>query len=150
MSDIELFLSDLMGDFEKQISPIENSNTYSFNYVKPLFNYPTIQMVIKSPLVYDKYIDRYILAENSFFLFFLYDLETDMIIGELEEIYFDENWQDELYFSICDAENRVQKYICPECEFWLVQRTNMYGHKFLGCCGYPECNFSSEIKELEN
>jgi hypothetical protein len=147
MIDIELFLSDLMGDFEKQISPIKDSNLFSFNYVKTLYTYPTIQMVIKSPLLYNKSIDRYILNENSFFLFFLYDLETDIIIGELEEIYFDENWQDELDFSICDAENRVQKYICPECDFWLVQRANVYGHKFLGCCGYPECNFSSEIKE---
>jgi len=147
MIDIELFLSDLMGDFEKQISPIKDSNLFSFNYVKTLYTYPTILMVIKSPLLYNKSIDRYILNENSFFLFFLYDLETDIIIGELEEIYFDENWQDELDFSICDAENRVQKYICPECDFWLVQRANVYGHKFLGCCGYPECNFSSEIKE---
>jgi hypothetical protein len=148
MTEIESYLRELMGDFCKKISPINNSRIYSFSYSISLYKYPTIQMVIKSPLKYDDYIDRYILEENSVFLFFLYDLETDMIIGEIEEIYFDENWQDEISFRVYDAENRVLKYICPSCEFWLVQRTNIYGHKFLGCCGYPECNFSCEIDIL--
>jgi hypothetical protein len=147
MNDIELFLSDLMGDFDKKISPINNSNIYSYYYIKTLYNFPTIQMVVKSPLIYDKYIDKYILSENSIFLFFLYDLETDIIIGELQEIHFDENWQDELSFSVYDAENRLPQYICPICEFWLIQRLNKYGHKFLGCCDYPECDYSCEIEK---
>lgn len=148
MTDIELFLNDLMGDFDKKISPINNSHRYSYNYIKTLYNFPTIQMVVKSPLVYDKYIDKYILDENSFFLFFLYDLETDIIIGELQEINFDENWRDELCFSVYDAENRLPQYICPICQFWLVQRSNIYGHKFLGCCDYPECEYSCEIEQI--
>ena len=150
MNEIETYLKELMGDVCKKISPIDNSSQYTFSYYKNLFCYPTIQMVINSPLKYDKYQDRYILEDNSVFLFFLYDLETDIIIGEIEEIDFDENWQEELSFSVYDAENKVQKYICPSCEFWLVQRTNKYGHKFLGCCGYPECDFSCEIDSLED
>jgi hypothetical protein len=145
MTEIESYLRELMGDFCKKISPINNSRIYSFSYSKNLYKYPTIQMVIQSPLKYNDYIDRYILEENNYFSFFLYDLETDMIIGEIEEIDFDENWQEEVSFRVYDAENRVLKYICPSCEFWLVQRTNNYGHKFLGCCGYPECDFSCEI-----
>ena len=148
MNEIERYLKELMGDFCKKISPIDNSRKSSFSYYRNLYNYPTIQMVIISPLIHDENIDRYILKENSVFLFFLYDLETDMIFGELQEIDFDENWQEELSFSVYDAENKVHKYICPTCEFWLVQRENKYGHKFLGCCGYPECNFSSEIDAL--
>jgi len=149
MNEIELFLKEFLGDFDKKISPINNSRTNSFHYVKTIYSYPTIQMVIKSPFVYDEYIDRYILEQNSFFLFFLYDLETDMIIGELEEIEFDETWQEDLSFSILDAENKLLQYECPCCGFWLVQRENKYGHRFLGCSGFPDCTYSCEITELE-
>jgi hypothetical protein len=147
MNEIENYLTELMGDFCKKISPINNSDLNSISYFKNLFEYPTIQMVVMSPLLYNKYIDRYILNDDSSFLFFLYDLETDMIIGNITEVYFDETWQEELSFYVYDAENRVDKYICPKCEFWLVQRSNKYGHHFLGCCGYPECDFSREIDD---
>lgn len=148
MNEIELHLTKLMGDFCKKISPINNSNLSKISYSKNLYRYPTIQMVIVSPLLLNNYNKEYLLQENSRFNFFLYDMETDMIIGEIEEIDFDENWDEELSFRIYDAENKLPKYVCPSCEFWLVQRTNKYGHKFLGCCGYPECTFSCEIDAL--
>lgn len=150
MNEIESYLTELMGDFYKKISPIDNSNINKISYSKNLYYYPTIQMVIVSPLLLNSYNKEYILKENSCFNFFLYDMETDMIIGEIEEIDFDENWDEELSFRIYDAENKVPKYVCPSCEFWLVQRTNKYGHKFLGCCGFPECDFSCEIDNLDN
>lgn len=148
MIEIETYLKGLMGDFCKKISPIDNSNINQISYSKNLYSYPTIQMVVISPLLFNSYNKQYILNENSHFDFFLYDMETDMIIGEIQEIDFDENWDEELRFCIYDAENKLPKYVCPSCEFWLVQRTNKHGHKFLGCCGYPECNFSCEIKDL--
>ena len=148
MFDIESYLTKLMGDFSKKFSPINNSNLSKISYSKNLFRYPTIQMVVVSPLLIHNYTNEYILNENSQFNFLLYDTETDMIIGEIEEIDFDENWDEELSFRIYDAENKFPKYVCPLCEFWLVQRTNKFGHKFLGCCDYPECTFSSEIDAL--
>jgi len=148
MFDIESYLTKLMGDFSKKFSPINNSNLSKISYSKNLFRYPTIQMVVVSPLFIHNYTTEYILNENSRFNFFLYDTETDMIIGEIEEIDFDENWDEELSFRIYDAENKLPKYVCPSCEFWLVQRTNKFGHKFLGCCDYPQCTFSSEIDAL--
>jgi hypothetical protein len=149
MNDIEAYLKQIMGDFTKKISPIKNSDLNIISYSKNLYSYPTIQMGIISPLQYNRYKDRFMLNEDSSFLFFLYDMETDMIIGEIAEIEFDENWQEELAFHIYDAENKMLKSICPSCEFWLVQRTNKYGHHFLGCCGYPECDFSCEIDDLD-
>lgn len=148
MFDIESYLTKLMGDFSKKFSPINNSNLSKISYSKNLFRYPTIQMVVISPLLIHNYTNEYILNENSQFNFLLYDTETDMIIGEIEEIDFDENWDEELSFRIYDAENKLPKYVCPSCEFWLVQRTNKFGHKFLGCCDYPQCTFSSEIDAL--
>jgi hypothetical protein len=148
MNEIEKYLKELMGDFCKKISPINDSNLSNISYSKTLYEYPTIQMVVISPLLINNYNKEYILNENSHFNFFLYDMETDIIIGEIEEIDFDENWQEELSFSVYDAENKVPKYICPSCDFWLVQRANKYGHRFLGCCGYPECYFSCEIDDL--
>ena len=148
MTEIESYLKELMGDFCKKISPINNSNLSNISYSKNLYDFPTIQMVVISPLLFNSYNNLYILNDNSHFIFFLYDMETDMIIGAIEEIDFDENWDEELSFSVYDAENKVNKYICPSCEFWLVQRANKYGHKFLGCCGYPECDFSCEIDDL--
>jgi hypothetical protein len=148
MNDIELYLKELMGDFSKKISPIDNSRKFTFTYYKTLYSYPTIQMVIKSPFIYNEYVDLYVLNDENVFMFFLYDMETDMIIGKIEEIDFDENWQEELMFSVYDAENKLPKYICPICDFWLIQRTNKYGHSFLGCCGYPECTFSCESDEI--
>ena len=68
-------------------------------------------MVIISPLLFNPYNNGYILNDNSHFNFFLYDMETDIIIGEIEEIDFDENWGEELSFSVYDAENKVHKYI---------------------------------------
>ena len=79
MNEIELFLKQFLGDFDKKISPINNSRINSFYYIKTIYSYPTIQMVIKSPFLYNEYIDKYLLDNNSFFLFFLYDLETDII-----------------------------------------------------------------------
>ena len=61
MGEIELYLTKLMGDFYKKISPIDNSKKYNFSYYKNLYSYPTIQMVIQSPLIYNQVIDRYIL-----------------------------------------------------------------------------------------
>ena len=148
MNEIESHLTKSMGDFCKKISPINNSNLSKISYSKNLYKYPTIQMVIVSPLLLNNYNKEYLLKENSRFNFFLYDMETDMIIGEIQEIDFDENWDEELLFSIYDAENKVSKYICPLCEFWLIQRSNKYGHRFLGCCDFPECNFSCEIDDL--
>ncbi len=150
MNEIETYLKELMGDFCKKTSPISNSRKYTTSYYINLFSYPHIQMVITSPLIYDECISKYVIEDNSVFLFFLYDLETDMIIGEIQEIDFDENWQEEIAFNVYDAENKVNSYICPSCDFWLVQRENKYGHKFLGCCDYPECDFSCEIKDLNN
>jgi hypothetical protein len=148
MNEIERYLSELMGDFSKKVSPINNSNKHTFSYYKNLYSYPTIQMVVISPLIYDKFHNKFLLGMENSFLFFLYDLETDMIIGEKEEIYFDENWQEELSFSVYDAENKIAKYVCPSCDFWLIQRENKYGHKFLGCSDFPECSFSCEIDEF--
>ena len=150
MTEIESYLTKLMGDFCKKISPINNSSRFMISYSKNLYSYPTIQMVIVSPLIYEQFTGNYILDNNSYFLFFLYDMETDLIFGEIEEIDFDENWYEELSFSVYDAENKVNKYICPSCEFWLVQRQNKYGHRFLGCSGFPECDFSCEIDSLED
>jgi hypothetical protein len=149
MNVIEIYLTELMGDYSKKFSPINNSDLNKICYFRNLYNYPTIQMVIISPLLYNKNTRKYILNEDSYFEFFIYDLETDLIIGYIDEIEFDENWEDELAFYIFDAENRLNKFICPKCEFWLVQRINKSGHRFLGCYDYPECNFSCEIGDLD-
>jgi hypothetical protein len=148
MNEIELFLKNVMGDFCKKISPINNSRLSSISYYKSLYLYPTIQMVIISPLTYDTYRNYYILDESSFFYFFIYDLETDIIIGEITEIYFDEDWEEELSFNIYDAENRIDRYICPKCDFWLIQKYNKHGHRFISCSDYPECDFSRELDSL--
>lgn len=150
MTEIETYLDEVMGDYSKKLSPIPNSNKSKISYYLNLYLYQTIQMVLVSPFLYEQYSGRYFLVENSSFIFFLYDLETDMIIGELAEIDFDENWQEDVSFHIYDAENRLMKYVCPSCSFWLVQRTNVYGHHFLGCSDYPQCNFSCEIDDLED
>jgi hypothetical protein len=148
MNEIESFLKNLMGDFCKKTSPINNSRLSSISYYLNLYSYPTIQMVIISPFTYDTYYKNYILDEESFFYFFIYDLETDIIIGEITEIYFDEDWDEELEYNILDAENRLNRYTCPNCEFWLVQKVNKHGHRFLGCSDYPECDFSCELDSV--
>ena len=78
MFDIESYLTKLMGDFSKKFSPIKNSNLSKISYSKNLFRYPTIQMVIISPLLIHNYTNEYILNENSQFNFLLYDTETDL------------------------------------------------------------------------
>jgi hypothetical protein len=39
----------------------------------------------------------------------------------------------------------IRKKVCPECRKKLVERDGKYG-KFLGCSGYPNCKFTSNIK----
>ena len=75
MNEIESFLKNVMGDFDKKISPIKNSNNNTISYSKFLFSYPTIQMVLISPFTFHSYNNFYILEDDSVFLFFLYDLE---------------------------------------------------------------------------
>ena len=75
MNEIELYLSEFMGDFCKKISPINNSNLSNISYSKTLYAYPTLQMVVISPLLLNNYNKEYILNENSHFNFLLYDME---------------------------------------------------------------------------
>ena len=65
MTEIELHLTKLMGDFCKKISPINNSNLSKISYSKNLYKYPTIQMVIVSPLLLNNYNKEYTI-ENYF------------------------------------------------------------------------------------
>ena len=82
--------------------------------------------------------------ENLFYIL-IYDKETDLIVGSIDEVYFGETWESELKYSILTCEDKLEKSQCPKCTFWLIQKTNKYGHHFLSCSDYPECNYSCEI-----
>jgi len=147
---VDIYLKNVLGDFEKKQFPLNQGLTYNVCYIKPLFSYPAIDMVIMSPYIFKVSLNDYVIDEENCFQFLLYDNETDLIVGSVDEIYFGEIWEDELKYAIYTAEDKLIRSQCPICTFWLIQKTNKYGHHFLGCSDFPECKFSCEIDDLEN
>jgi hypothetical protein len=142
-------MKQVLGEYEKKQFPQNKGFTYNTCYIKSLYLYPTIDMVIKSPYYYEVSINDYVLNANNSFYFFLYDKETDLIVGSVDEIDFGEIWEDDLRYSIFTAEDKLERSTCPNCGFWLMDKLNKYGHHFLGCSDFPECTFSCEIDEIE-
>lgn len=148
MNEIEFFLNEILGNYKKKVIPKENGNnfTYRVSYSKPIIGNETIHIIVISPYVWERCFNDYVInkKENCFY-FLLYDNETDIIIGDIVEIIYDFDWKDEISFFIYTCNDRIDNYTCPQCGFWLVQRINMYGHKFIGCSGFPDCTHSFEI-----
>jgi hypothetical protein len=142
---IDLYLKSVLGDFDKKQFPLNQGNTNKICYIKPLFSYPAIDLVIISPYVFQVYLNDYVLNKENLFYVLLYDKETDLIVGSIEEVDFGETWESELKYSILTCEDKLEKSQCPKCTFWLIQKINKYGHHFLSCSDYPECNYSCEI-----
>jgi hypothetical protein len=145
MNEIDSFLKDLLGDYKKRMLPIKGRYGYTISYSKPTFSFPTIDIVIISPFIFDVNLNGYVKNEENCFYCLLYDKETDIIIGEIVRVYRDWDWKNEISFFAYTCENLISECECPICNFWLMQRVNKYGHKFLGCSGFPECDFSKEI-----
>lgn len=145
-TQFDSWLSELIGDYEVHLIPIDYSKG-RISYSKPLYIDSTILMVIRPPVLLDYMTSRYIMKKDYSFDFFLYDTQTDLIFGHISEldIY---DWRDDLIEHILLAEDRMNKSYCPMCEFWLLERENIYGHKFMGCSGFPECDFSCEIETV--
>lgn len=148
MRDVESFIESILGGFKKKLTPVNGKYSYFTSYSLPLKSQPTIDIVIISPYIYEIVLDDYVLNSENCLYYFLYDNETDLIIGNIVSVDYDWEWQEELSFYIYTSEERLNKCICPNCNFWLVQRTNVHQHKFLGCSGFPECTFSSEIESI--
>jgi hypothetical protein len=85
---VDIYLKDVLGDFEKKQFPLNQGLTYNICYIKPLFAYPTIDMVIMSPYIFEVALNDYVIDEENCFHFLLYDNETDLIVGSVDEIYF--------------------------------------------------------------
>jgi hypothetical protein len=144
LKSIENFLNDNWGKYYRSLIRTDyRTSTLSFS--KPLWGKTTVLMVVKTPVGYDNQFRSYFIQKDEPIKFFLYDRETDMVFGCISEIWETDNWQEFLNYKILTAEDRLNRSICPECGFWLVERTNQHGHAFMGCCGFPACNYSSEI-----
>jgi hypothetical protein len=143
--DIEQHLKGLWGEYQK----VENSRNYyerDLSYTKPLIFAPTILMVVKPPVEFNPIYGCMEIIEGHPIRFFLYDKETDLIVGCVSEIA--DNWKNRLIYLSYTAEDRLNRSECPDCGFWLLERTNMHGHAFMGCSGFPECEYSAEIDKV--
>lgn len=145
--EFELWLEEHLGKFNSHLTKIDYLKG-SICYSKPLFIDDTILMVIKTPYVLNYLTSRCYLEDELVLKFFLYDCQTDLMFGNITEIDFDDDWKELLLEEIYLVEERMNKSYCPECEFWLVQRENCYGHRFMGCSGFPECEYSDEIDNI--
>ena len=96
-------------------------------------------MVVKPPFFFDKLTNEYIYLKDKDIEFHLYDTETDMIFGEINHVKLGNEWENDLFYKIITSEAKVNESTCPDCGFWLVERTPKNGGKFLGCSGYPSC-----------
>ena len=143
----EIWLNKELGDYDSHLSKIDYLKG-SIAYSKPLFTDNTILMVIKTPFMLNYMTSRCDLDNELILKFFLYDCQTDLILGNITEIELDKDWKEILLEEIYLVEERMEKSYCPECDFWLLQRENYYGHKFMGCSGFPYCEFSSEIENI--
>ena len=145
--DFEIWLDDFLGEYESHLINLDYLKG-AVCYSKPLFSDNTILMVIRTPYILNYLTSSCVNYKDKLLSFFLYDKQTDIVIGEVSEIDFSDDWQDELMEHIYLVEERLEKSYCPECNSFLVQRENGYCHRFMGCSGFPECDFSSEIEDI--
>ena len=145
--DFESWLSENIGSYEIELTN-EGYFKGSISYTKPLYIDPTILMVIKTPQVLDYLTLSGSLNDELIMRFFLYDIQHDIVFGYISEFDWREDWREDLMFEITNVENRLIQSICPSCNMWLVERENIYGHKFVGCIDFPACDFSSEIDNV--
>ena len=145
-SKFDFWLKDVLGEYEITLTPIDYSK-WRICYSKPLFIDPTILMVIRPPIILNYMTSSFCMKKHLSFDFFLYDIQTDVIFGHISQldVY---DWKEDLKEFIFLAEDRMKKSYCPCCDFWLVERENVYGHKFMGCSGFPDCEFSAEIENI--
>ena len=146
MNEIDSFLKQLLGDYKKGTLPFNGKYSYKTFYSKPMFSNPTIDIVIISPFIFEVFLNGYVKNHENCFYCLLYDNETDIIIGEVLRVYREWDWKKQISFFAYTVEHKLLESECPLCNFWLVQRTNRFGHDFLGCSGFPECDFSKEIE----
>ena len=59
-----------------------------------------------------------------------------------------DNWRELLFYKIILAEETMSRSTCPDCGFWMLERTTQHGHPFMGCSGFPECEYSGEIDDI--
>jgi ssDNA-binding Zn-finger/Zn-ribbon topoisomerase 1 len=109
---------------------------------------PTILMVVKPPIYFNESYKKYRVKQNEPLRFFLYDKETSLIVSCISEIFLQENWKESLSYMILTAEDRLNRSECPKCKFWLVERENELRQRFMGCSGYPDCNFTANIHDI--
>ena len=85
----------LLEDYKKRMLPIKGRYAYTISYSKPTFSFPTIDIVIISPFIFDANLNGYVKNEENCFYCLLYDKETDIIIGEIVRVYRDWDWKNE-------------------------------------------------------
>lgn len=146
--DFEHFIQKVFGEKHYVNFGTFNRGRQDVSFSKELFGIETMLMVIKPPMYYDPFHRDLYALEGEPIRFFLYDKETDLIVGCISEIWLGTNWQKVLSYKIITAEERMKRSECPECGFWLVERMNKSGHLFMGCSGFPDCEFSSEIDKI--
>lgn len=105
-------------------------------------------MVVKPPIFLDTRFNQHFKKEDEPIQFFLYDRETNLVFGCISEIWLGNDWKNKLFYKIITAEDRMKRSECPECNFWLLERTTQHGHRFMGCSGFPDCEYSAEVEEI--
>lgn len=145
--EIELWLDKKIGSYQ---SDLINDNQFigGLYYSKPLFCDNTLTMIIKPPIFFDYKKNITYTKTDEPIMFFIYDAQTDLIVGHISEIQINSNWKDKLWNEMILIEERLEKSFCPKCDFWLLERINKHGHRFMGCSGFPDCDFSSEIGDI--
>ena len=145
--DIELWLQNNIGEYK---SDLINLNNFigGIYYSKPLSCDDTLNLIIKPPIFFDYKKNITYVEDTEPMLFFIYDPQTDLIVGHISEIQLIKGWEKELWEHLILVEERLEKSYCPNCDFWLLERLNKYGHRFIGCSGFPECEYSSEIGDV--
>lgn len=147
LKDVESVLNELWGDYKRR-EVVVNRYDRKLSYFRRIVDIPTCLIVVQPAVTFNPYSTNMDLDSASPIKFFLYDMETDLIIGSIIEIPFDNEWTHNIYYRSITAESKLMNSVCPECSFWLTQRTNQHGHNFMGCSGFPECDYSDEIENI--
>jgi hypothetical protein len=148
LKEIENFLVEKWGKDYYSTKNRINFTTQSIAFSKPLWNCPTILMVVKPPFQFDSRYSQHFRKEGEPIQFFLYDIETNLVFGCISEIEPTNDWKEKLFYKIITAEDKMNRCECPECNFWLLERSTQHGHKFMGCSGFPECTYSAEVEQI--
>lgn len=81
----------------------------------------------------------------------LFDTKMNKAFAKSSRVNRIETWKDNLLTKARELYKTVNRYKCCFCENYMIERVRQSDKaKFLGCCSYPKCKFTRQLKKFDD